>query len=97
MCAPLFKHGFDYTTVWWIRATLEGCPSAVTLNGFSKRVAVSRGCPQERALSPLLWCFFVDDLIARLNGDGIYNEDYVDYICFIAVQKFPNMVLGLMQ
>jgi hypothetical protein len=46
MCAALFKHGVDYTIIWWIRATLEGRMAAVTLIGSSKNVAVFRGCPQ---------------------------------------------------
>jgi hypothetical protein len=48
-------------------------------------------------LSPLLWCPVVDDLIARLNGSGIYTQGYADNICLLAVQKFPNSVLGLVQ
>ena len=47
-------------------------------------------------LSPPLRCL-VDDLIARLNGCGIYIQAYVDDICLLAVGKFPNTVLGLKQ
>jgi hypothetical protein len=70
MCVAIFKHGVDYTIVHWIRATLEGRLAAATLSGFSKRVAVSRGCPQGGVLLPLLWCL-VDDVITRLNGGGM--------------------------
>jgi hypothetical protein len=51
VCAALVRHGIDHTIVWCINATLEGCLAAVTLIGFSRRVAVSRG-----VFSPLLWC-----------------------------------------
>jgi hypothetical protein len=46
MCAALFRQGLDHIIVWWIRATLEGRVAAATLNEFSTRVVVSRGCPQ---------------------------------------------------
>jgi hypothetical protein len=97
MCAALFKHWVDYTIAWWIRATLEGCLTAATLSGFYKRVAVARGCSQGGVLSPLLWCLVDDDLIARLNEGRIYIQDYADDICLLAMGKFPNMVLGLIQ
>jgi len=61
------------------------------LHGYSKRVVVSRGCPQGGVLSPLLWCL-VDDLIARLNGGGICTQGYADDICLLAVGKFPNSI-----
>ena len=97
MCAALFKHGVAYTILWWIRATLEGCMAAVTLGGFSKRVAVSRVCSHGGMLLPLLWCLVVDGLIARLTGGGIYTQGCVDGICLLAVGKFPNTVSGLIQ
>jgi len=34
----------------------------------------------------------VDDLIARLNGGGIYTQGYADDICLLAVGKFPNSI-----
>jgi hypothetical protein len=40
MCAALIKHGDDYTTVRWIRATLEGRLAAATLGGSSSSVGV---------------------------------------------------------
>jgi hypothetical protein len=96
MCATIFKHGVDFTIVQWIRATLEGRLVAATLSGFSKRVAVSSGCPQGGVLSPLLWCL-IDDLITRLNGGGIYTHGYADDTCLPAVGKFPNTVSVLIQ
>jgi len=55
---------------------------------------VSRGCPQGGVLSPLLWCLVVDELLARLNGGGVYTQGYADDICLLAVGKFPNTVSG---
>ena len=54
MCTALVSHGVDQTTVWWIRATLDSHLAAVTLNGFSMRIVVSRRCPQGCVLSLLL-------------------------------------------
>ena len=97
MCAALVKHGVDYTIIQWIRATLEGRMATATLCRFSRNIGGSRGCPQGGVLSPLLWCLVVDELIARLNGGGVYTQGYVDDICLRVVRKFPNMVSGLIQ
>jgi hypothetical protein len=66
------------------------------LDGFSKRVAVSRGCSQGGVLLLLLWSL-VDGWKARLIGCGIYTQDYADDICLLAVGKFQNTVSGLIQ
>jgi hypothetical protein len=61
------------------------------------RLAISRGCPQESVLSPLLWCLVVDDLLARLSGNTVFIPGYADDLCLLAVGKFPNTVSGVMQ
>jgi hypothetical protein len=91
------SRGVNSIIVQWIRATLEGRLATVTPNDFSVRVAVARGCLQGGVLSPLLWCLVVDDLMARLNMGGMYCQGYADDICLLAVGKFLNMVLELMQ
>ena len=48
-------------------------------------------------LSPLLWCLVVNDLLSRLSAGGIFVQGYADDTCLLAVDKFPNMVSGLMQ
>jgi Reverse transcriptase (RNA-dependent DNA polymerase). len=95
--AAVAKHGVDYTIVRRIRATLDGRQAAATLGRSYKSVEVSRGCPQEGVLSQLLWCLAVDDLTARLNGDGVYTQGYADGICLLGVGEFRNTVLGLIQ
>ena len=97
MCAALAGHGVDYTIVRWIRATLEGRRAMATLGGFSRSIAVSRGCPQGGVLSPLLWCLVVNKLLARLNEGGVYSQGCVDDICLLVVGKFQNMESGLIQ
>ena len=78
MCDGFIRHGSDYTIVQWIRATLEGCVDVATLNGFSISLAISRGCPQGGVLSPLLRCLVIDDLLARLSGNGVFIQGCTD-------------------
>jgi hypothetical protein len=66
--------------------------AAVTLNGSSMWLAISRGCQQGGVLSPLLWCLVVDDLLARLSGGGVFIQEYTDDMCHLAVGKFPNSI-----
>jgi len=67
MSAALVRHGVVYTIAQWIGATLEGWLATATLNGYSMRVVVSRGCPQGVELSQLLRCVVVDNLLARIS------------------------------
>jgi hypothetical protein len=97
MCDALVRHGSEYIIVQWIRATLEGRVAVAALNDISLRFAISRGCPQEGVLSPLLWCLMVNDLITRLSGSSVFIQGYADDICLLTVGKFPNTVSGLMQ
>jgi hypothetical protein len=66
MCDDLVRHGSEYTIVRWIKATLESRLAVGTVNDVSLRFAISRGCPQEGVLSPLLWCLVEDGLLTRL-------------------------------
>ena len=98
MCDALVRHGSDYAILRWIGATMEGRVAVATLNGFSMRLATSRGCPRGGVvLSPLLWCLVADDLLARLSGNGVFIQGYADDPCLLAVGKFPNTVSGLVQ
>jgi len=49
---------------------------------------VSRGCPQEGVLSPLLWCLVVNELLVRHNEGSVYAHGYVDDICLLG--KIPK-------
>ena len=96
-CDALVRHGSDYTIIRWIMANLEGRIAVANLNRFSMRLVISRGCPQGSVLSPLLWCLLVDDLLARLSGNGVFIQGNAEDRCLLAVGKFPNMISGLMQ
>ena len=97
MCVALARHGVDHTIVRWVKATLEGQRATATLGSLSRSVAVYKGCPQGDVLSPLLWCLVVDELLARLSGEGVYAQGYTDAICLLATGKFPNTISGLIQ
>ena len=96
MCDVLVMHGSEYTIIRWFRANLEGRVAVANLNGFSMRLAISRGCPQGGVLSSRVWCLVVDDLLARLSGNGVFIQGNAEDRCLLAVGKFPNMVSGLM-
>jgi hypothetical protein len=90
ICAALAKRGVSGTIIRWIRATLAGRLATATLGGVSRSVEVARGCPQGSVLSPLLRCLVVDELIARLNGGGIYTQGYADDLCPSTAQLQDN-------
>jgi len=97
ICSALTRHGVDQTIVLWIRATLEGRLATTDLGDVSRSVAVSRGCPQGRGLSPLLWCFLVNELLVRLSEGSAYAQGCADDICLLAVGNLPYTVSGLIQ
>jgi hypothetical protein len=94
ICAALAKRGVSGTIIRWIRATLEGRLATATLGGVSRSVEVARGCPQGGVLSPPLWCLFVDELIARLNGGGIHAQGYADDLCLLAWENSRTQSQG---
>ena len=98
MCDAFVRRGSEYTIVWWIRATLEGC--VVVANLISWILCEARdiqGLPTGGHAVTLLWCLVVDDLLARLSGSDVFIQAYGDTMCLLAVSKFPNTVSGLMQ
>ena len=68
-----------------------------TLNGFSMRFAISRVCLQGGVLSTLPWCLVVDDLLARLSGNGVFIQGYTEDVSLLMVGTFPNTVSRLVQ
>jgi len=67
--------GVHYTNVQWIRATLEGWLTTVTLGGSSRSIEVSTGCPQGGVLLPLLKvpCCWWSDSKAKW-GRSLYSR-----------------------
>ena len=86
MCDALVRHGSDYTIVRWIRVILEGRVAVETLNVLSMRLAISMGYPHGGVLSLLQCCLVVDNLLARLSGNGYLFMD-TQVTCLLAVGK----------
>jgi hypothetical protein len=84
------------TIVHWIRDTMEG-PRPWRLSVIIYEGCGVYSCLQRDALSPLLWCLTVDDLITRLNGGSVYTQSNTDIVCLLAVGKFSNTVSELIQ
>ena len=80
---------FNYTIAWWIRAPWR---VATIRNDLFMRVAVSRVCPQEVALSLLLRCLV--DLMARLNRGYVNTQGFADGICLLAVEEMAKYGVG---
>jgi len=87
MCDAFVRRGVGHTIVRCIRANLEGRLTTTTFNNSFRRVAMSRECPHEGVLLPLLWCFVIDDLIVRLNRGRVYTQGYADFDDLIARLK----------
>jgi hypothetical protein len=96
MCDALGRHGIT-PLYGGLRLPWGGGVAVATLNGFSMRFAISRGCLQGGVLSPLPWCLVVDDLLARLSGNGVFIQGYTDDISLLVVGKFPDTVSELVQ
>jgi hypothetical protein len=95
MCDALVRHGYEHTTVRWIRAT-DSRVVVVALNETSMRVAISKGRPQGWMLSPLLRYLAVNILIPGSVEVVFLFKDTL-MTCLLAVDKFPNTVSGLIQ
>jgi hypothetical protein len=77
------NHGIEPTICRWIRAMLDSRTITATLSGENLRVSASRGCPQGRVDSPLLWSLVVDDLLWELNDKEYYTVRYADDIAIL--------------
>ena len=95
MCLAPARHGVYHTTLRCIRARPDCWLATATIGGLSRKVAASRGFEQGWVLSPLLWSFVVNEMLARINEGSVYSQGYAEEICFLAAGKFPNTVSGL--
>jgi ribonuclease HI len=72
------KMGTPITVVKWIDQMLRTRIVETSLQDSTATAEVARGCPQGGVLSPLLWTLVVDELLVRLEGQGIYCQAYAD-------------------
>jgi hypothetical protein len=69
----------------------------VEIRGSNVRVLVSRRCPQEGVLSPLLWNVDVDYLLCRLHYAHYQTQGYADDVVLLQKDKFVNALCDRMQ
>ena len=62
ICTALVRKGVDRQTTAWISSMLQNRQAIVTLGHATNKFYVTKGCPQGRVLSPLLWSLVIDDL-----------------------------------
>lgn len=61
------------------------------------RGVVTRGCPQGRVLSPLLWNKVLDTMINHLNRIVLYRIAYANDIAILQTGQFENILCDRMQ
>lgn len=84
------------STVRWLSSFLEGRFFVIRVGSFfSTMTGIGSGVPQGSALSPILFAFFTEDLLADNNSDetkafvGSYADDVLVYAlaCFTGLAK----------
>lgn len=95
--ARLESRNVKQSIVRWVNNVLRCRRVEASLCGETRKVSAPRGCPQGGALSPLLWCLVVDDLLVELNSLGIFTQSYADDIVILISGKHISTCLELMQ
>ena len=95
--AAMITHGVPTAVVEWIFHML-GIWNLTTNKGNTTLCGtVDSGFPQGGALSPLLWCLVVDELLHKLSRQGYYPIGYPDYILVIVPGQHLDVLFGVMQ
>lgn len=97
ICTAARAKGVSSVAIAWIRDSLTGRKLTAALNGASRTVITSRGCPQGSVLAPLLWLLVVDMLLSRLRSSGIKCHGYADDIVITVQGKFRGIICDIMQ
>lgn len=77
----------------WIESMLKSRRIKAQGNESSIEYNPTRGCPQGGCLSPLLWCLVVDDLINKLEKEGLHVIAYADDLAITATAANSKMNL----
>lgn len=81
----------------WILSMLFNGAIASIVEDITVRGVVTRGCPQGRVLSPLLWNKVLDTLFNHLNSIGLYTIAYASDIAILQTGQFENILCDRMQ
>jgi ribonuclease HI len=82
------KKGISKCTADWIKSMLISREIKAKMKGTNIKYKPNKGCPQGGCLSPLLWCFVIDPLIAKLRALGFKVIAYADDIFILISGKY---------
>lgn len=85
------SRGLSDTIVDWTKHMLESRIITTAYGDASIESQLLQGCPQGEILSPLLWCFVVDDLLQELRNEGFLTYGYADDVVIIVRGKFLSV------
>jgi Reverse transcriptase (RNA-dependent DNA polymerase). len=80
----------------WVEYMLENRNRTVSNGDTTTEGNPDKGCPQGGFLSPLLWCFMVNDLLVHLQKEGFLVHSYADNTAILIRWKFLNTLTDLM-
>ena len=75
----------------WIMSLIRNRTTTVELNGCSKIIKITKGCPQGGILSPFLWNLVVDSLLSfTRNKIPCDLQGFADDLALLAITEAPN-------
>jgi ribonuclease HI len=75
----------------WIMSLIRNRTTTVELNGCSKIIKITKGCPQGGILSPFLWNLVVDSLLSfTRNRIPCDLQGFADDLALLAITEAPN-------
>jgi ribonuclease HI len=93
----LQHRGVETSLCDWILGMLRGRRVRATCGQSTQEANVTRGVGQGAVLSPLLWCFYVDELLVRLETAHLYAQAYSDDIVVFVRGQFIDTVRDRIQ
>lgn len=74
---------------------LHNKTAALTLDGYIKRITLSRGCPQGSILGPILWNVSMEALLRKITPRNIMIQAYEDDIALSVACNSRNDLRSL--
>jgi len=68
-----------------------------SLRSESVEAWIDRGYPQNKVLSPLLWCLVTDKLLKKLNNRDFRSIGYINDLTILIQEPFLEMLLKFTQ